>query len=219
MNPIKRRIIKRMMMLLGFPVIGSVIGNAVSEHLITPAMPFLPKVPIILYGFFATALVVLFLLGLVAAVGQLFAKGWQFLTSKELRSDVRESIRRWPASKWDVLPVVATTYFVATMSPLVAMLLVLPEGRLAGVVSQEEFATIFLAVFTPMMLIYFAMLLRWAFEAYGKVKQQLVSGTRRERLTFVAAAAFILVAWVFMIIGELAGWGDLLSNISMQVGG
>ena len=66
-----------------------------------------------------------------------------------------------------------------------------------------------------MMLIYFAMLLRWAFEAYGKVKQQLVSGPRRERLAFVTAVALVLVAWVFMIVGELAGWDDLPSNNSV----
>ena len=65
------------------------------EHLITPAIPFLPRVPFILYSIFVTAFAVLFLLGLVAAVLQLFAKGWQHLTVGELRRDLREKIRRW----------------------------------------------------------------------------------------------------------------------------
>ncbi len=211
----KQRIIKRLLLLFGLPIIGSVVGNVVYEHLITPAIPFLPKVPFILYSIFTTVFAVLFLLGLIAATGQLFATGWKYLTSEELRNDLRENIRRWPTSKWDLLPVIATTYFVATMSPLVAMLLVIPEGRLAGVVSQEEFANMFLVIFTPMMLIYFAMMLRWAFEAYGNMKKRWVSGTRRERITFAAAVAFVLVAWVFMIAGDLAGWDDLLLKNSV----
>ena len=40
----KRSRIKHMLLFFGLPVIGSVAGNAVYEHLITPAIPFLPKV-------------------------------------------------------------------------------------------------------------------------------------------------------------------------------
>ena len=139
MELIKQPTIKKALLLFGLPVVGSAAGNAVYEHLITPAIPFLPKVPFILYSIFATAFAVLFLLGLVAASGQLLAKGWRHLTTKDLRNDLVEDIRAWPTGKWDLLPVIATTYFVATMLPLVAALLVLPEGQLAGVVSQEQF--------------------------------------------------------------------------------
>ena len=96
------------------------------------------------------------------------------------------------------------------MLPMVTVLLVLPQGRLVGVVSQEELANIFLVVFTPMMLIFAAMMLRWGFEAYQDMKQRWVSGTRRERYTYVGVAAFVLVVWVFMVAGELAGWDELL---------
>ena len=202
--------LKRILLLFGLPVIGSAAGTAAYEHLITPAIPFLPKIPFILYSIFATAFAVLFLVGLVASVVQLFAKGWKHLTIGELRRDLREKIRRWPTSKWDLLPVIATTYFVATMLPIVAMLLVLPQGRLGGIISQEEFANIFLVVFTPMMLIFFAILVQGAFEAYRDMKRQWVSGTRRERSTFVVVMACVLIAWAFMMVGELAGWDDLL---------
>ena len=206
----KQPTIKQVLLLFGLPVIGSVAGNVVYEHLITPAIPFLPRVPFILYSIFATAFAVLFLLGLIAATGQAFTKGWKLVTNNELRDDVRENIRRWPTSKWDLLPVIATTYFVATMLPMVALMVVLPEGRLAGIVSQEEFAEMFLLVLTPMMLIFFVMMARWAFEAYWDMKQRWVSGTRRERYTFAATMAFVVVASGFMMGGEVAGWDDLL---------
>ena len=118
----KQPTIKQVLLLFGLPVIGSVAGNVVYEHLITPAIPFLPRVPFILYSIFATAFAVLFLLGLIAATGQAFTKGWKLVTNNELRDDVRENIRRWPTSKWDLLPVIATTYFVATMLPMVALM-------------------------------------------------------------------------------------------------
>ena len=210
MGPMKQPTIKQVLLLFGLPVIGSVAGNGVYEHLITPALPFLPRVTFILYSTFATAFAVLFLLGLIAATGQAFTKGWKLLTSKELRNDVRENIRRWPTSKWDLLPTIATTYFVATTLPMVALMVVLPEGRLAGIVSKEEFAEMYLLVLTPMMLIFFVMMARWAIEAYWDMKQRWVSGTRRERHTFAATMAFFLVAWGFMMGGELAGWNDLL---------
>ena len=210
MGLMKQPTIKQVLLLFGLPVIGSVAGNVVYEHLITPAIPFLPRVPFILYSIFATAFAVLFLLGLIAATGQAFTKGWKLVTNNELRDDVRENIRRWPTSKWDLLPVIATTYFVATMLPMVALMVVLPEGRLAGIVSQEEFAEMFLLVLTPMMLIFFVMMARWAFEAYWDMKQRWVSGTRRERYTFAATMAFVVVASGFMMGGELAGWDDLL---------
>ena len=47
---------------------------------------------------------------------------------------------------------------MATMLPMVAALLLLPQGRLVGAVSPEELANIFLVVFTPMILIFAAMM-------------------------------------------------------------
>ena len=202
--------IRQALLFFGLPVIGTVAGNAVYEHLIPPAIPFLPKIPFMLYSIFATAFAVLFLLGLVVAIWRLFENGWKHLTRSELRNDLRENIRRWPKSKWDLLPVVAATYIVAMMLPLVVAVLVLPQGRLAGVVSPKEFASIYLVVFTPMMIIFAAMMVRWGFEAYKNMKQRWVSVTRRERLTYAGAAAFVLVAWVFMVAGDLAGWDELL---------
>ncbi len=180
------------------------------DNFITPAIPYLPKVPFILYSIFITAFTVLFLLGLVVAIWGLFAAGWKHLTRRELRDDLRENIRRWPTSKWDLLPVIGTTYVVATMLTMVTALLVLPQGRLVGVVTPEELANIFLVVFTPMILIFAAMMLRWGFEAYQDMKQRWASGTHVERYTYVGAAAFGLVVWVFMVVGELSGWDELL---------
>ena len=71
---------------------------------------------------------------------------------------------------------------MATMLPMVAALLVLPQGRLVGVVSPEKLANIFLVVFTPMILIFAAMMLRWGFEAYQDMKQRWASGTRVEKV-------------------------------------
>ena len=89
-------------------------------------------------------------------------------------------------------------------------MIVLPQGRLDAIISQEEFASIFLVVFTPMMLIFLIMLVRWGFEAYRDMKQRWTSGTRRERFTLAAVMVFVLVAWGFMVIGELVGWEDSL---------
>lgn len=49
-------------------------------------------------------------------------------------------------------------------STRVAVLLVISHGRLVGVVSGEELATVFLVLLTPMMFIFGAMVLRWGFE-------------------------------------------------------
>ena len=201
---------KQKLLSFGQPVLASIIGSAMYHNFITPAMPFLPKVTFILYSIFMTAFTVLFLLGLVAAIWGFFATGWKHLTRRELRDGLRQNILRWPTSKWDLLPVIGTTYVVATMLPMVTFLLVLPQGRLVGVVSQEELANIFLIVFTPMMLIFVAMMFRWGIEAYRDMKQRWVSGNRRERFTYASVAAFVLVAWVFLMAGELAGWDELL---------
>ena len=202
--------VKRRLLQFGQPVLASTIGSAMYDNFITPAIPFLPKVSFILYSIFMTAFTILFLLGLVVAVWGLFAAGWKHLTRRELRDDLRENIRRWPSSKWDLLPVIGTTYVVATMLPMVAALLVLPQGRLVGIISPQELANIFLVVFTPMIVIFAAMMVRWGFEAYRDMKQRWASGTRVERYTYVGTAAFVLVVWVFMVGGELAGWDELL---------
>ena len=201
---------KRRLLSFGQPVLVSIIGSAMYDNFITPAIPYLPKAPFILYSIFMTAFTILFLLGLVAAIWGSFATGWKHLTRKELRHDLRENIRRWPTSKWDLLPVIGTTYVIATMLPMVTLLLVLPKWRLVGVVSPEELANVFLVVFTPMMLIFVAMMFRLGFEAYRDMKQRWASGTRIERFTYAGVAAFLLVTWGFMIGGELAGWDELL---------
>ena len=201
---------KQRLLHFGQPFLASLVGRAMYDNFITPAIPFLPKVPFILYNIFMTAFTVLFLLGLVAAIWGLFATGWKHLMKRELRDDVREKIRKWPTSKWDLLPVIGTTYLVATMLPMVTAMLMLPRGRLIGVVSEEELANIFLVAFTPMMLIFAAMMLRWGFEAYPDMKQRWVTGTRRERYTYAGVAAFVLGVWVLMVAGELAGWDDML---------
>lgn len=210
MGPNRQPVFKQVLLFFVLPVIGTVAGNAVYEHLITPALPILPEVPFMLYSIFVTVFAVLFLLGLIVAMWQSFAIGWRHLTNKELRNDLVENIRRWPTSKWDLLPVIATTYFVATMLPLMASMLVLPKGRLAGVVSPEESANILLIVLTPMMVLFFIMMVRWVFESYQEMKGRWMSVTPGERLTYVSAAAFVLVTLGFVFVGDLAGWDELL---------
>ncbi len=201
---------KTMLLYFGLPVIGTIVGNRLDNHLVEPAIPFAPLLPFVIYSIFATVFAILFLLGLLIAIGQLFRGSWKHLVRKDLRSELLRKIRRWPTGKWDLLPVIATTYFVATMLPMVAAMIVLPRGRLAGTISQEEFASLFAIVFTPMMVIFLVMLGRWAVEAYRDMKQRWLDGTRRERITLAAVMTFLVLAWVFMIVGELAGWDDLL---------
>lgn len=202
--------VKRRLLQFGQPVLASILGSAMYDNFITPVIPFLPKVPFILYSIFMTAFTGLFILGLIIAIWGLFAAGWKYLKRRELRDDLRENIRRWPSSKWDLLSVIGTTYFVATMLPMIAVLLVLPQGRLAGVVSPEEMANIFLVVFTPMTVIFAAMIVRLGFEAYQDMKQRWTLGTRVERYAYAGVSAFVLVVWVFMVVGDLAGWDELL---------
>ena len=202
--------VKRTLLQYGKPVLASIVGSAMYHNFITPAIPYLPKLPFILYSVFMTAFTFLFLIGIVAVIWGLLTTGWKHLTSADVRNDLRGNIRTWPTSKWDLLPAIATTYFLATMLPMMTVLLVIPQGRLVGVVSQEEFATIFLVVFTPMMLIFGALVLRWGFAEYRETKRRWVTGTRRERIVIASAAAFVLAAWGFMVIGELTGWDDLL---------
>ena len=201
---------KTMLLYFGLPVIGTIVGNRLDSHLVEPALPFAPLVPFVIYSIFSTVFAILFLLGFLIAVGQLFKGSWQHLVRKDLRSELLRKVRKWPTSKWDLLPVIAITYFVATMLPMIAVIIVLPRGRLAGSISQEEFSSLFAIVFTPMMVIFLVMLGRWAVEAYRYMKQQWLSGTRRERITLATVTAFVLVAWVFMVVGELVGWDDLL---------
>ena len=60
--------VKRRLLQFGQPLLFSIIGRTMYDNFITPAIPFLPKVPFILYSIFMTAFTVLFLLGLVAAI-------------------------------------------------------------------------------------------------------------------------------------------------------
>ena len=61
--------VKRRLLQFGQPVLASIIGSAMYDNFITPAIPFLPKVPFILYSIFMTAFTVLFLLGLSSRFG------------------------------------------------------------------------------------------------------------------------------------------------------
>lgn len=198
-----------MLLYFGLPVFGTIVGNRLDNHLVEPAMPFAPLLPFVIYNIFATVFAILFLLGLLIAFGQLLRGSWQYLVRKDLRSELFKKIRSWPTSKWDLLPVVATTYFVATMLPMVAAIILLPRGRLAGTISQEEVASLFAIAFTPMMVIFLVMLGRWAFEAYRGIRQQWLTGNQRERITIVAVMAFVLLGWSFLMVGELAGWNEL----------
>ena len=206
----RRPIARGNLLFFGLPVIYAILGNVLYYHMVLPAIPFLPMVGFVLYSVFMTVFAILFLLGLVVTVWGSLAGGWKNLARKDLRYELREKIRSWPSSKWDLLPVIATTYLIATVVPLVTIMLMLPPARLAGAVSQEEFLAIFLVVVIPILLIFLAMLTRWAFEAYGEMKQRWTFGTRRERAKIAFGISFGLVAWVILVFGDLAGWNDVL---------
>lgn len=202
--------VKRKLLQFGQPVLTVIVGRAMYDYLVTPAIPFLPNVVLFVYSILMTVFAVLFLVGLLAAIWSFFATGWQYFTSRKARDVLRERIHRWPTNKWDTLPAIGVVYVVATMVPMVTILLVLPQGRLVGVVSQEELANILLVVFTPIVLIFSAMMLQLAFEAYRDMKQRWTTGTRTERFTYAGVAAFVVVAWVFMMAGEIAGWDEMI---------
>ncbi len=182
----------------------------VKDYLISPAIPLLPGITLIIYNIVVTMYVILFLMGLLVALWRLFTEGRKHLTSKDLRSELREKMGRWPTSKWDILVIVGATYSVATMVPLVVLMLVLPRGRLSGVISGEEAQTILVSVLAPLLLIFIAIFVRLMFETYREVRSQWVSGTSRERITLVSAISFLLVVWIALVAGDLAGWDSML---------
>ena len=107
----KQPLLKQMLLFFGLPFISTLLATAVYEHLITPALPFLPKVPFILYRIFVTAFVVFFLLGLVGAIWNLLVTGWKNLTRKELRDRpsrknrtmAHKQVGHTPCDSYDIL--------------------------------------------------------------------------------------------------------------------
>ena len=186
----------------------STAGSVINDRLITPAAPLLPEVFMVLYQIALIIVGTLFLLGLVVAFFQVALGGWKHIVQKELRDELRQRIQSWPSSKWDLLPVIALTYFAATTLPLIVLIASVPQDRFVGTFTPEEARTLVLWVFAPLLLIFFVLFLRWAVEAFQEEKQKWIQGTRRERIIFVAAAVITLILGGILLVGDLAGWSD-----------
>ena len=111
--------------------------SCMSTYLLLPSNIY-PFSLLSLYNVLATALALLFLAGLVVGFWRLFTEGWKHIAKKDLRNDMREKIRRWPTSKWDLLPVIMGTYLLTVVLAMVALMLTVPRGYVAGIMSPED---------------------------------------------------------------------------------
>lgn len=115
----------KLLRLGGFYVAFRVI-DAIIDYLIASAVssvsPLLPAVFMFLYQITLIIVGTLFFLGLVAAFFQVALGAWKHIAQKELRDELRQRIQSWPSSKWDLLPVIAFTYFTATTLSLIGLI-------------------------------------------------------------------------------------------------
>ena len=192
----------------GSLILASLVVSAIEDYLITPAVPLLPEVLMFLYQIALIVVGTLFLLGLVVAFFQVALGGWKHIVHKELRDELWQRIQSWPSSKWDLLPVIAYAYLAATTLPLIVLIVSVPQGRFADVLTPDEARTLLLWVFAPLLLIFFVLFVRWAVEAFQEEKRRWIQGTRRERIIFVAAAVITLILGGILLVGDLAGWSD-----------
>ena len=204
------RRVRKILLLFGLPVVGSIVGNIVYDYSITPAIGFLPTAPLVLYNMFMTAFLTLFLIGIILSVWESLSKGWKRLTRRELRNQLRESIAHWPSSKWDLVPVIVMTYFIATIVPLMGLTILLQRGQLSAAISPEDAQELALFIFMPFAFIFLVISVRLGLEAYRDFKIKWVSGTHQEKVIIVASVVLSILAWFAIMIGEITGWNDLL---------
>ena len=195
---------------LGIGIVASIIGGAILLYVIVPAVPFLSMATFALYNFIVTLYALLLLIALTVGVWIALKGAWKRLAHADLRHQSWENFTKWPNSKWDLLTVAAVTYFVAVIMTVIAMKLVLPAERISSKLSPEEFASIFIIVVTPLLLMVVAILGRAMFGIYQAIKQQWASGTRKERIIIAVTVSFFAIVWLVIVIGDMTGWDDAL---------
>lgn len=202
--------VKRYIGSSGNRILYGLVVIALYEYVISPSKQFLPMVPVFLYNFLATAMVLIFLAGLAIGIWLLLKEGWRHITIKEVRKNTIEKICDWPNSKWDILWSLAVAYLLLLLALMLIVTQVIPRERLVGVVSPEEARNIAVYLIVPLLLVVLPLFVRGMANMFRDMKQRLVSGGLREKVTLSVSTSFALIAYGAVVIGDFAGWGHLL---------
>ena len=194
----------------GLFIIFTIAANRLDDHLITPALPLLPGAPFILYSIVVYAVSILLLLGLVLALWAVCRWGWSNLTEENMRRDTWARIRAWPASKWDLFLALAMAYVAGIMVLMIATMVVLPRGRIAGTMSPEEFLNIFWVSFAPFLIVTLIFVGRSIFDTYKDLKRRWAIGTSKQKAILAAGVIAFMAILVLLVSGDIAGWDEML---------
>lgn len=188
----------------------SVMGNAVYDHLVSPAFSLLPYAPVVAYNLLVTSIILIFMVGLVVAPVHGLFQGWKHLTKRESRTNLIENIRSWRASKLDWLWIVAAIYMATLIFLMSMLMLVIPKEQIAEVVSPEQAQTIVVVSMMPFVLLMLAWFIGSAIQKYPDMRHQWGIRTYKEKAKEVSVAAFVLLAYGVLVLGNHAGWDHLL---------
>ena len=194
----------------GNQICSGLIAILLYEYVFAPIKQHLPILPIFLYNFLVTALVLLFLLGLVIGTWKMLVGIRDYLVSRELRNELREKLRRWPASKWDLMGVMAVTWFLAVVTTVIALINIIPRDQMVGAMAPETVVIFIFGLLSPSLILGLLFLFRDTYKTCKDVRRQWVAGITKERLTLGATMSFFIVAYVVIASGNLAGWDHLL---------
>ena len=200
----------RKLLTFAFGVIAGIVATRIDNHLITPVIPHLPGVPMLVYGVIVYAVAVLVLLGMILAAWLVCRQGWRVLTQEEVRRDSWEKVRQWPTSKWDLALPVTMAYSAGFMVPMITAMLVIPGGRLAGTVAPTEFLVIFWVAIAPLFVALMPFTGRSLLETYRDVKRRWVVGTRKQKTILAIVLIAAVLVLLMLMIGDLVGWDDML---------
>ena len=210
MQTVESSTVKKLLALASSHIVFGLVTIFLYNNVVAPAPKFLPYLPVFLYNFLATAIVLIFLAGLALGFWLLLKEGWRHTTIKEVRDSTIEKICRWPTSKWDILWVLAIAYFLLLMALMLIITQVIPRERLVGVVSPEEAQNIAVYLIVPLLLIVLPLFLRGMVNMFRDTRRRLKSGTQREKVILSVSTAFALIAYGAVVIGDFAGWDHLL---------
>ena len=162
------------------------------------------------YNIVATIFALVFLLAIVLGVWLMLREVWQNVTQPDARRQAWERIRQWPTRKSDLILPVTMAYFAGIMVPMVAVMLVLPRGGLVGVISPEEFLTIFFIGFSPLLIAMIILVGISIFDTYRDLRRRWATGTKRQRIVIATGVIAGVVVLATIAIGDLTGWDNEL---------
>lgn len=194
----------------GLLIVVGVISSAVYEHVVAPSFGLIPDAPIFLYNFLATSVSLLFLVGLVFVALKMLTEGCKHLTKRELRAVLISNIWSWRASKWDVLWIITLAYLATLMFLMLTVMHVVPREKVVGVLSLQEVQTIAAVVITPLMLTMSILALRYVVEFCGEFRRWLKAENDKNKVKTASVMGFFLIAYVVVVVGDLAGWDHML---------